>query len=88
MQRRAVCAVRVARISKARIGDALHALGGDLAVLKVAMKPGKPLAAGRLGSAVFIGLPGNPLAASKHDFPEQAWETFAGSIVQILQRIQ
>lgn len=45
------------------VRDALHALGGDLAVLKVAMKPGKPLAAGRLGSAVFIGLPGNPLAA-------------------------
>lgn len=42
---------------------ALHALGGDLAVLKVAMKPGKPLAAGRLGGAVFIGLPGNPQAA-------------------------
>jgi len=42
---------------------ALHDLGGDLSVLKVAMKPGKPLAAGRLGSALFIGLPGNPQAA-------------------------
>jgi molybdopterin molybdotransferase len=29
---------------------------------KVAMRPGKPLAAGRLGNAVFIGLPGNPQA--------------------------
>jgi molybdopterin molybdotransferase len=45
------------------VRDALLDLGGDLAVLKVAMKPGKPLAAGRLGDAVFIGLPGNPLAA-------------------------
>jgi molybdopterin molybdotransferase len=51
------------------IRAALHALGGDLTVLKVAMKPGKPLAAGRfgtagrLGTAVFIGLPGNPQAA-------------------------
>lgn len=45
------------------VRDALQALGGDLAVLKVAMKPGKPLAAGRLGDAVFIGLPGNPMAA-------------------------
>jgi molybdopterin molybdotransferase len=45
------------------VRDALHDLGGDLAVLSVAMKPGKPLAAGRLGQAVFIGLPGNPLAA-------------------------
>jgi molybdopterin molybdotransferase len=45
------------------VRDALQALGGDLAVLKVAMKPGKPLAAGRLGDAVFVGLPGNPMAA-------------------------
>ncbi|MDQ2762423.1 MAG: hypothetical protein M3Y22_02675 [Pseudomonadota bacterium] len=27
------------------------------------MKPGKPLAAGRLGNAVFVGLPGSPMAA-------------------------
>jgi molybdopterin molybdotransferase len=45
------------------VRGALLDLGGDLAVLKVAMKPGKPLAAGRLADAVFIGLPGNPLAA-------------------------
>lgn len=45
------------------VRDALHDLGGGLSVLKVAMKPGKPLAAGRLGSAIFVGLPGNPQAA-------------------------
>ncbi|HWX51090.1 MAG TPA: gephyrin-like molybdotransferase Glp [Roseomonas sp.] len=45
------------------VRDAIGALGGDLAVLKVAMKPGKPLAAGRIGEAVFMGLPGNPQAA-------------------------
>lgn len=45
------------------VREAVQALGGDLAVLSVAMKPGKPLAAGRLGDAVFIGLPGNPMAA-------------------------
>ncbi|MFO1026066.1 MAG: gephyrin-like molybdotransferase Glp [Acetobacteraceae bacterium] len=45
------------------VRDALDALGGNLAVLKVAMKPGKPLAAGRLGRALFVGLPGNPQAA-------------------------
>lgn len=45
------------------VRGALDALGGDLAVLKVAMKPGKPLAAGRLGGAAFIGLPGNPQAS-------------------------
>lgn len=45
------------------VRTALRALGGNLAVLKVAMKPGKPLAAGRLGQALFVGLPGNPQAA-------------------------
>ncbi|SHJ90541.1 molybdopterin molybdotransferase [Roseomonas rosea] len=45
------------------VRDALLALGGSLAVLKVAMKPGKPLGAGRIGDAVFVGLPGNPQAA-------------------------
>lgn len=45
------------------VRDAVHALGGTLAVLRLAVKPGKPLAAGRLGRAVFLGLPGNPQAA-------------------------
>jgi hypothetical protein len=35
----------------------------ELVVHKVAMKLGKPLALGRFEDAVFIGLPGNPLAA-------------------------
>lgn len=41
----------------------LHAAGGSLAVLKVAMKPGKPVTLGRLGDAVYVGLPGNPVSA-------------------------
>ncbi|MCG5516074.1 MULTISPECIES: gephyrin-like molybdotransferase Glp [unclassified Ectothiorhodospira] len=30
---------------------------------KVAIKPGRPLAFGRVGDAVFVGLPGNPVSA-------------------------
>jgi hypothetical protein len=45
------------------VRDALQTLGGDLIVLKVAMKPGKPRAAGRLGRAVFKGLTAHPRAA-------------------------
>ncbi|MBB6469531.1 molybdopterin molybdotransferase [Aminobacter lissarensis] len=37
--------------------------GGTLDVLKVAMRPGKPVKVGRLGTALFLGLPGNPNAA-------------------------
>ncbi len=35
---------------------------GEVAFWKVAMKPGRPLAFGRLGSCLFFGLPGNPVA--------------------------
>ena len=36
---------------------------GRLDIWKVAMKPGKPVAYGRIGEADFIGLPGNPVSA-------------------------
>lgn len=37
--------------------------GGALDFWKIAMRPGKPLMAGRLGDALFLGLPGNPVSA-------------------------
>lgn len=37
--------------------------GGSLDVLKVAMRPGKPVKIGLIGSMLFAGLPGNPNAA-------------------------
>jgi molybdopterin molybdotransferase len=36
---------------------------GNLSLWRVAMKPGKPVAFGRIGSALFLGLPGNPVSA-------------------------
>lgn len=36
---------------------------GEIRFWRVAMKPGKPLAFGRLGRAWFFGLPGNPVSA-------------------------
>jgi len=35
---------------------------GRIGFWKVAMKPGRPLAFGHIGSSAFIGLPGNPVA--------------------------
>jgi molybdopterin molybdotransferase len=35
---------------------------GEVLFWKIAMKPGRPLAYGRLGSAMFFGLPGNPVS--------------------------
>ena len=36
---------------------------GSLVMWKIAMKPGKPLAYGRVHGAAFIGLPGNPVSS-------------------------
>jgi molybdopterin molybdotransferase len=36
---------------------------GSLLMWKIAMKPGRPLAFGKVGNAAFIGLPGNPVSS-------------------------
>jgi molybdopterin molybdotransferase len=45
------------------VGAAAEAEGVRQAFYKVAMRPGKPLMAGRAGEMVMIGLPGNPVSA-------------------------
>lgn len=53
----------------ASVGDhdlvrpALAAAGGAIDFWRIAMRPGKPMMAGRLGNAVVLGLPGNPVSA-------------------------
>ena len=44
--------------------DALRREDASLDVLKVAIRPGKPLTVGRIGRTLFFGLPGNPYAAA------------------------
>jgi molybdopterin molybdotransferase len=43
------------------VKDLLNRLG-EVVFWKIAMKPGRPLAYGRVGSAHFFGLPGNPVS--------------------------
>ncbi len=45
------------------VGDVAAGLGMEQSFYKVAMRPGKPLMAGRMGQAAMIGLPGNPVSA-------------------------
>ncbi len=45
------------------VGPVAQELGLALAFHRIAMRPGKPLMAGRMGSAVMLGLPGNPVSA-------------------------
>ncbi len=59
----------IVTIGGASVGD--HDLVGRVAAgrglersfYKIAMRPGKPLMAGRLGTAAMLGLPGNPVSA-------------------------
>ncbi len=45
------------------VGAVAESLGMERAFYKIAMRPGKPLMAGRLGDASLLGLPGNPVSA-------------------------
>ena len=45
------------------VADVFGAEGLSLDFYRIAMRPGKPLMAGRIGDAVMLGLPGNPVSA-------------------------
>ncbi|KIC37419.1 molybdopterin molybdotransferase MoeA [Leisingera sp. ANG-M7] len=45
------------------VGKVAQDLGMERSFYKVAMRPGKPLMAGRMGAAAMVGLPGNPVSA-------------------------
>ncbi|MBT8152453.1 molybdopterin molybdotransferase MoeA [Epibacterium ulvae] len=59
----------VVTIGGASVGDhdlvaqVAQDLGMEQSFYKVAMRPGKPLMGGRMGTAAMIGLPGNPVSA-------------------------
>jgi len=45
------------------VKDALHALGAQIEIWRVAIKPGKPFLFGNIGECAVFGLPGNPVSA-------------------------
>lgn len=45
------------------VGRVAEDMGLERAFYKIAMRPGKPLMAGRINGATMIGLPGNPVSA-------------------------
>ena len=54
---------------------------GEVVFWKIAMKPGRPLAYGRIGSAHFFGLPGNPVSVmvTFYQFVREALLVLAGA---------
>lgn len=57
---------------------AVTKLGGEIVWHKVAMQPGKPILAARLGTAWLVGLPGNPVSALV------GWRMFARPLAEAL----
>ena len=55
---------------------------GQVDFWRIAMKPGKPLAVGRVGAASFFGLPGNPVSAmvTFYQFVQPALRRLAGEL--------
>jgi len=60
------------------VRPAVMALGGELLFSGVAIKPGKPVSAGRIGPAFWLGLPGNPVSAFV------TWQLFGMALVRAL----
>lgn len=57
---------------------ALAALDAEMLFAGVAMKPGKPVSLGRVGAAIWLGLPGNPLSAFV------TWQLFGTAVLRAL----
>lgn len=58
--------------------SALAEAGATFEVLSIALKPGKPAIVGRIGEAVYLGLPGNPVSALV------SWLTLGSAVVATL----
>ncbi len=63
----AACADAVITSGGVSVGEADHTKAvmqklGDVLCWRIAMRPGRPMAIGRIGDAILFGLPGNPVA--------------------------
>lgn len=79
------CADAVVTSGGVSVGDADYVKEtlektGSVGFWRVAMKPGRPLAFGRIGNALFFGLPGNPVSAmvTYYQLVQPALQALAG----------
>lgn len=73
-----------ASVGEADFVQEILAQCGQVNFWKIAIKPGKPLAFGRIGASWFFGLPGNPVAVKVtfDKFVQPALQKLAGSSVK------
>lgn len=71
------------------VKEALNRLG-EVKFWKIAMKPGRPLAFGRINNALFFGLPGNPVAVmvTFYQFVQNALLSMSGAEVKARLKLQ
>ncbi len=58
-----ICSGGVSGSDADHVVPAIRDAGGECRAMSLALKPGKPLAAGRIGDTAVLALPGNPVAA-------------------------
>lgn len=63
------------------MAEAFRRAGGRFAVRGVALKPGKPVMIGQIGAALWLGLPGTPVAAFT------CWHLFGEPLLRTLARL-
>jgi molybdopterin molybdotransferase len=63
---------------------------GDVLFWRIAMRPGRPMAIGRIGDAVLFGLPGNPVAVmvTFYAFVRDALLAMSGAMVEPLPMLR
>jgi molybdopterin molybdotransferase len=63
---------------------------GDVLFWRIAMRPGRPMAIGRIGNAVLFGLPGNPVAVmvTFYAFVRDALLAMSGATVEPLPMLR
>ncbi len=63
---------------------------GDVLFWKIAMRPGRPMAIGRIGDAILFGLPGNPVAVmvTFYAFVRDALLAMSGAAVEPLPMLR
>lgn len=60
------------------VKQVLDEMGAEMLFWKVKQRPGKPLAFGRIGSTLFLGLPGNPVSSA------MCFEIYARSLIEAM----